>query len=359
MLGRKTFSNLFATGIALAALALLAACGPRATVTPAPAGPTFAAGAEEANNEESPEDVAEPDRAVRFHDQIVLPWVDPAEHSGEIRLATTPSMQPLATAMADRFQFEGFNGQIRLETGTPADGVKAFCLLKRADALLIARPLTPAEKEKCAQNGAPLLEMRVGLDAIAVVVSEKNAFAQDLTLDELRKAFSTALTWQDLRPGWPAQPVLRLSPASESDTFAAFAQKVFNGNAQPLLSASRLTFVDDPQALMKQVSASPYAIGLVGLSLLQESPSQVRALDLNHISPWDAGEGTDYPLLRPVMLYTTAQTLKSKPHVAAFLNYFLTNIGEGLNEAGEFPLSTQELNQAKAVWLKALGYRVP
>ena len=110
---------------------------------------------------------------------------------------------------------------------------------------------------------------------------------------------------------------------------------------------------------MEQVAASPYAIGFLGFSPYQDNEGQVRALSLNHISPWQAGEDPAYPLLRPVMLYTTAQTLQSQPQLAAFLNFFLMNIDEGLDDAGQFSLGTEELNQAKAAWLQALGYEVP
>jgi len=359
MPGRKASLRLFAALIALAGL--LAACTPRITVSPTPSIPTIQAGVAgaEGADAESPEDVAQPDRAVRFHGQIVLPWVDPAEYGGEIRLTTTPSVQALAATMAERFQDEGFDGQISLEPGTATVGVKTFCLLQRADVLLMARPLTPAEKEKCTQNGRTPLELRVGLDAVVIIVAEANPFAEDLTPNELRQAFSTATTWQDLRPDWPPQPILRLSPSPESDTFAVFVQNILDGNAESLLNATRLTFTDDPKALMEQVAASPYAIGFLGFSPYQDNEGQVRALSLNHISPWQAGEDPAYPLLRPVMLYTTAQTLQSQPQLAAFLNFFLMNIDEGLDDAGQFSLGTEELNQAKAAWLQALGYEVP
>jgi ABC-type phosphate transport system substrate-binding protein len=46
--------------------------------------------------------------------------------------------------------------------------------------------------------------------------------------------------------------------------------------------------------------------------------------------------------------------MKEKPQVAAFINYYLTNVNDLITDVGYFPASTDALDQAKQTWLDAM-----
>ncbi len=46
--------------------------------------------------------------------------------------------------------------------------------------------------------------------------------------------------------------------------------------------------------------------------------------------------------------------MQAKPQVAAFINFFLMNVNDVIEEVGYFPASTTALNQAKQNWLDAM-----
>ena len=47
--------------------------------------------------------------------------------------------------------------------------------------------------------------------------------------------------------------------------------------------------------------------------------------------------------------------MASKPQVAAFINYFLSNVNDEITGVGYFPAAEDALNTAKQGWLTATG----
>ncbi len=47
--------------------------------------------------------------------------------------------------------------------------------------------------------------------------------------------------------------------------------------------------------------------------------------------------------------------MSEKPQVAAYVNYFLSNVNEVIEEVGYFPASEEALNEAKTKWLDAVA----
>ena len=79
------------------------------------------------------------------------------------------------------------------------------------------------------------------------------------------------------------------------------------------------------------------------LSVEEVEPNQAAA---------DAGQ---YPLARPLFIYSTAGIMTDKPQVADFVNFFLTYVNEEVIEVGYFPASAADLDGAKQAWLDAMG----
>jgi phosphate transport system substrate-binding protein len=64
-------------------------------------------------------------------------------------------------------------------------------------------------------------------------------------------------------------------------------------------------------------------------------------------------EDGSYALARPLFIYSDATIMQDKPQVAAYINFFLTNVNGVIDEVGYFTASTAALNQAKVNWLNA------
>lgn len=324
---------------------MLSACG----------GGVAAPAAEEPMAESTAEEsMAEPTEAMTS-DEGMLPPVNPLEVSGDIVTAGSSTVFPLTEAMSARFRDEGYSGNITVDSIGSGAGFERFCVAAETDISNASRAIRQSEVESCRQNGRDPIEFRVGTDALAVAVSAENEFVENLTFEELALVFSTAETWSDVRSEWPDEPIRRFSPGTDSGTFDFFVEAVFDENEEPILNASNIQLSEDDNVLVTGVTGSPYAVGYFGYAYYQENQGDLRAVSIEGVEPsaesMDAG---DYPLARPLFIYSDAQIMQDKPQVAAFINFYLTYVNEEVIGVGYFPASDEALDRGRQAWLEAM-----
>src|SRR6185503_10920547 len=148
--------------------------------------------------------------------------------TGDIIAAGSSTVFPLAERMKQRFEEEGFGGNITIDSIGSGAGFERFCKNGETDIATVSRAIKDSEVESCAalSPARTPIPFQVGIDAIAVVVSSENDFATDVTLEELAAIYSTATNWSDVRPEWPAEAILRFSPGTDSGTFDFFVEAI-------------------------------------------------------------------------------------------------------------------------------------
>jgi phosphate transport system substrate-binding protein len=283
-----------------------------------------------------------------------LPEVDPLSITGDIITAGSSTVFPLTERMAERFQDEGYAGNITVDSIGSGAGLERFCVAGESDIANASRPIKEEEITSCQGIGREPIEFRVGTDALAVAVSQANDFVEEITLAELAQLFSTAELWSDVRSEWPAEPVLRFSPGTDSGTFDYFVEAVFEEDEEPILSASNLQLSEDDNVLVQGVLGSPYAIGYFGYAYYQENEGQLKALAVEGVAPTaESAEDNSYPLSRPLFIYSDATIMQEKPQVGAFINFYLTSVDDEILDVGYFPASGEALDAARQAWLDA------
>ncbi|MBP7692655.1 MAG: phosphate ABC transporter substrate-binding protein PstS family protein, partial [Anaerolineales bacterium] len=312
--------------------------------------------------------------------------VDAAAVEGDIVTAGSSTVFPLSERMAERFNEEGFGGQVTIDSVGTGAGFERFCKTGETDISNASRAINAKEIANCAALGRTPLEFRVGTDALAVVVSQDNTFVDYLTASELAAAFSTAQTWADVRAGWPAEPIQRFSPGTDSGTFDYFVEAVMapanlvDGKAnidageQAILSAEGTQFSEDDNVLAQGVEGSQYAVGYFGYAYYANEAGKLKAVPVVSVAKeadaaGDAAKlaaaavapdqaavnaGT-YPLARPLYIYSDAQIMQAKPQVAAFILFYLTNVNAEIVDVGYFPAADNALGDAYAAWLAGTG----
>ena len=294
----------------------------------------------------------------------MLPVVDPISLSGDIATAGSSTVYPLAEAMAERFNNEGYNGQITIASIGSGAGFERFCTTGETDIANASRGIKEEEIANCAAINRTPIEFRVGTDALAIVVSSENDFLMDVSLEELAKIFSSdAVKWSDVNPSWPAEDILRFSPGTDSGTFDFFVEAVMqpvygkeNDAAKlAILNAANTQFSEDDNVLVQGVEGSQYAIGYFGFAYFAENQGALRAVSVNGVTPaLETAEDGSYELARPLFIYSDADIMQSKPQVAAFINFILTYVNEEIQEVGYFPASSEALEAAQQAWLDAM-----
>lgn len=331
---------------------MLAACG-GAAPTEAPAvEPTTAAPEPTVAQPESTEAPAEDPMAMYAPDAV----------TGDIVTAGSSTVFPLSERMKQRFEEEGFSGNLTIDSIGSGAGLERFCVAGETDIANASRAIKDSEKESCASINRTVAEFQVGIDALTVVVSAENDFATDITLEELALLFSTAQLWSDVRPEWPAEQIQRFSPGTDSGTFDFFVEAVMtpaNGDDAALgeaviLDAANIQLSEDDNVLVQGVQGSPYAIGYFGYAYYQENASTLKALSINGIEPTaETAESGEYPISRPLFIYSSSEIMQEKPQVAAFIYFYITNVADEILDVGYFPISEGKAQENLDAWHSA------
>jgi|SRR5690349_8160867 len=344
---------------------VLAACGSAST----PAEPTATEAPVEATTAAEP--TAQESAATEVPAEDPLTMYAPDAVSGDIIAAGSSTVFPLAERMKQRFEEEGFSGNITIDSIGSGAGLERFCKTGETDIANSSRAIKDTEVESCAalSPARTPIPFQVGIDAIAVVVSGENDFATDVTKEELAAIYSTATNWSDVRPEWPNEPILRFSPGTDSGTFDYFVEAIMgpanldaDGKAdlakgeEVLLNAGNIQFSEDDNVLVQGVEGSPYAIGYFGYAYFQENQGNLKALSIDSVAPSaETAESGEYSLARPLFIYSDAAILQEKPQVASFIWFFLNNVNNEITDVGYFPVSDAKLQEGLDAWQSAVG----
>jgi phosphate binding protein len=273
--------------------------------------------------------------------------------------------------MAERFRDEGYTGDITVDSIGTGAGFERFCKAGETDISNASRAIRDSEIADCTAIGRTPIEFRVGTDALAVVVSEENTFVKDLTAEQIAKIFSGEFkTWDAVDASFPKENIILFSPGSDSGTFDYFVEEIMDpvyvkdeaadeGKGKAAIqNAAGIQFSENDNVLAKGVEGSPFAIGYFGFAFFAAEAGKLRAVSIDGVEPnAETAENGDYPLARPLFIYSDAKILKDKPQVASFVNFYLSFVNEELGtEPGKvayFPASDEALNAAKQALLDA------
>ncbi len=337
---------------------VLVACAPAATPTAAPTATKVPV--------EAPVATPATEAAVEVDPMAMYA---PNAVSGAIVTAGSSTVFPLSERMKQRFEEEGFTGQITIDSIGSGAGFERFCVNGETDISNASRAIKDSEIESCQAIGREPVEFRIGTDALAIVVSKENTFVTDVTSAELAMIFSSAQKWSDVRPDWPAEDILRFIPGTDSGTFDYFVEAIMapaypgeDGKANvekgeaAILAAANLQMSEDDNVLVQGVEGSPYAIGFFGFAYYQENADKLTVLSVDGIAPTaETAEDNSYPISRPLFIYSDAKIMQEKPQVAAFVYFYLSNVNNEILEVGYFPASEDAMQGALDAWLTAVG----
>ena len=315
-------------------------------------GLAFAGGEAEAAEESE----AGLDWIVQPGDDPILPGVNPLEVEGDIVVAGSSTVFPLAEEVIARFYDEGYGADQSLtytSIGSGA-GFERFAG-GETDISGASRPIRDSERATAEENGINPEEFIVAFDALAVVVNPENDWATELSLEELAVAFSTAETWADVRDGFPEVEITRYIPGTDSGTFDYFVEAVFDEEEAPILNAGRAQFSEDDNVLVQGVEGDTGGVGFFGFAYFVEESDRLTAVNVEGIEPnADTVDDGSYPLARPLFIYSDAEIMRSKPQVAAFVNFFLTYGEEEAADVGYFPAPAARVAAAKERWVEIM-----
>lgn len=227
--------------------------------------------------------------------------------SGEVNQAGSSTVFPLAERWAE--EFGGVrNIQMKVAGGGSGVGASQLCA-KAIDLGDMSRTMKDSEKKTCMDNGVTPVEWKVAYDALSVVVSPDNDFADDLTSAQLKMIFQGAgfaKKWNEVDPAFPAQDIHLCVPGADSGTYEYFREAILGSSSASHRQGDGVQASEDDNVLVTCVQTDKYAIGYFGLAYVLENPGKVVAVKVNGIAPSEETvvAKTYTPLSRFVYIYT-------------------------------------------------------
>jgi phosphate transport system substrate-binding protein len=270
-----------------------------------------------------------------------------ARAEAAIKMDGSSTVFPIAEAMAEEFQIQK-RGKVRVTVGLSGTGggFKKFCR-GETDVSNASRPILTEEMAACRAAGIKYVEIPVAFDALTVVVNPANTWAKTMTIADLRKIWEPAAqgrirTWKQVRPDWPAEPIMLFGPGADSGTFDYFTEAV-NGKAKA--SRGDYTASEDDNTLVQGVARNRNALGYFGYAYYQANKDGMRAVAIDGgkgkgpILPSleNVSNGSYNPLSRPLFWYVRDTALQ-RPEVREFVNFMLGKGSEFVAEVGYLPL---------------------
>ncbi|REK20296.1 MAG: phosphate-binding protein [Actinobacteria bacterium] len=294
--------------------------------------------------------------------ELGLPIIDPldVDTGVDVGIAGSSTVFPLSTAVLTQWIDEG-GPEYTIDSIGSGGGLERFCVEGASDIANASRPIDDEEFAACQDTwGGDPIEIRVGSDALSLVVSADNYFATELTLEEVATAFSLSeadATWADVNPDFPAHPIQLFSPGADSGTFDYFNEVVFDeADPSPILSSIADIVGEDDNLTVVGVSedgctegdlSTVCAIGYFGYAFFQQNADVLQAVAVDGVIPSaESVDDNSYPISRPLYMYTADAVIAEKPQVAEFIAYYLNNVNDLIDDVGYFPAPMEALQEA-------------
>jgi phosphate transport system substrate-binding protein len=261
------------------------------------------------------------------------------------------------------------------------DGFQLFCA-GETDISDASRPIKAEEAAQCEKAGIDFIELKVGIDGIAVLTNPDNdveclSFADLYALiGPESEGVGDWADGQDLatelgsNTTFPDAPLDITGPGEESGTYDSFTEIVFGDISEARAEEGAITdeqvettrkdysSQSDDNAIIAGVEGSPSSLGWVGFAFAEEAGDGVKAVPISEepggecVEPTpDTIADTSYPISRDLYIYVNAGTADENPAVAAYVDHYLSDEGiEAVEEVGYVALTEEDLEATRAVW---------
>ena len=192
----------------------------------------------------------------------------PSSQYERIQIAGSTSVQPVAEALAEKFQETHPNVKINVQGGGSSLGISSVSQ-GITEIGTSSRDLTPQEKQG-------LTEYEIGKEGIVIAVNNNNNVTS-LSTDQVRGIFNGAITnWKQV--GGSDTPIHVVTREEGSGTRSSFESLIMNGTKiRPDAVVQSST-----ESVKQVVKQDPGAIGFVSLAHMS---SDVTALKIDGVSP--------------------------------------------------------------------------
>lgn len=285
---------------AIAALATIAivATGCAATTAPATQAPAPTAAETEATATIAP---AEPTESAA------------ATLSGEINIAGSTTVQPLAEVLAEAFTAMYPDVRVAVQGGGSSTGVKSA-----GEGTVDIGTASREIKEGELTEFPNLTIFVIARDGIAIIANS-DVTVEDLTKDQIRDVFAGNITnWSKL--GGADAEIVVVAREEGSGTRAAFEEMVMG---EDVLITANAVLQPSNGAVRSTVASTPNSVGFLSFGYLDDT---IKTIAVDGVAPSEetAADGT-YPIVRPLNMLTNGEPSEL---AQAYLDFIMSADGQ-------------------------------
>ncbi|MGH9183397.1 MAG: substrate-binding domain-containing protein [Acidimicrobiales bacterium] len=294
--------------------------------------------------------------------------------SGEIVISGSSTVEPISSAVGKAFSDGNPGASVSVDGPGTGDGFQLFCE-GSTDISDASRAIKDEEAQACADAGIEFIELKVGIDGIAVLTSPEGEGVADCldfpALYALVGPESTGFArWSDAAPlaeeagsafadRFPDAPLDITAPGEESGTYDSFVELALEDLAeergQEAQTRPDYQSSGDDNVIVQGIEGSSSSFGWVGFAFFEANREALKAFEV------DGGDGCveptpdtiasgEYPLSRPLFIYVNAQRLADNPTLASFVELYLNEGITKVSEVGYVQLEEGELAETRTAF---------
>ena len=306
---------------------------------------------------------------------------DCPEAEGDVIVSGSSTVEPISARVGELLEDCGSGILANVDGPGTGDGFALFCA-GETDISDASRPIAEDEVTACEDAGVEFIELKVGIDGIAVLTSPGNE-VECLSFADLyaligpeSEGFEDWSDAQELAAELGSDstfPEARLditAPGEESGTYDSFTEIVFGDISEARAEEGAITEDQvetsrkdyssqaDDNAIIAGIEGAEAGLGWVGFAFAEEAGDGVTEIP---ISAEPGGEcvaptpetiaSTEYPISRNLYIYVNAALAEENPAVAGFVDHYLSDTGiAAVDEVGYVALTADDLEATRAVW---------
>ncbi len=300
---------------------------------------------------------------------------------GEIFISGSSTVEPISIKVAESFEDVEPGVVVDVEGPGTGDGFKKFCA-GESDISDASRQIKDVEAEACADAGIDYIELRIGIDGIAVLTNPNNDIAC-LNFADLYSLVGPEAeglkNWSDATPVagelgsttvFPEGELLITAPGAESGTYDSFIEIVLEKVGESRFEAGAIeedaaatTRTDyssaaDDNVIITNIAADDTSFGWVGFAFADENADIVRAIPIAkdidgpcvEANPETIASG-EYPISRSLYIYVNSAKLAESPALEAYVDHYMTVGLDSLVAAADYvALGDDAKAETRATW---------
>jgi len=236
--------------------------------------------------------------------------------SGQIQLAGSTTVQPLAEVLAEAFMADNPDVTIEVQGGGSSVGVTSA-----GEGMVDIGNTSRNVKGSEFETFPELQVFTIAYDGIAIV-THPDLELPSLSIDQVKAIFAGEIT-NYAEVGGPVAEIIVVSREEGSGTRAAFEELVMeSGDEEAVITEDALLQQSNGQ-VRTTVSTTPDSIGYLSFGFLDES---IKTVAIDGVEPSVANVKNNlYPIFRPLNMLTNGEP---NDLAKAFLDFILSDMGQ-------------------------------